>query len=101
MESKYQVEYLPIAAKDLEEIFEYIQSDNPSTALNLLNEMDATISKLETFPFMGTIPKDPRLQYLNYRMLVIQSYLIFYVVLEDVVEIRRILHGKRKFSFLL
>ncbi|WP_420889704.1 type II toxin-antitoxin system RelE/ParE family toxin [Halanaerobium congolense] len=36
-------------------------------------------------------------------MLVIGSYLVFYVVFENkkIVEIRRILHGKRKYNFLL
>ena len=101
MKKKFRIKYLPIAERDLVEIFEYIRNDNPSAALNFLNEMDESILNLEYFPFIGHIPKDQRLQYLNYRMLVVQSYLIFYVVLEDIIEIRRILHGKRKYSFLL
>ncbi|WP_208292418.1 type II toxin-antitoxin system RelE/ParE family toxin [Halanaerobium congolense] len=37
------------------------------------------------------------------QMLVIGNYLVFYVVFENkkIVEIRRILHGKRKYNFLL
>lgn len=50
---------------------------------------------------MGQIPKDNRLQSLKYRILVIDSYLVFYVVKDTIVEIRRILHGKRRYSFLL
>ncbi len=49
---------------------------------------------------MGHAPKDQRLIQLNYRMLVVENYLVFYVVLDDVVEIRRIFHGKRKYDFL-
>jgi len=101
MSKKYIIEYLPIAEKDLTEIIEYIQLDNPQSALNLLDEIDSTISKLEDFPYIGKIPKDARLQYLNYRVLIVISYLVLYVVKDDIVEIRRILHGKRKYEFLL
>ncbi len=101
MSKKYNVEYLPIAQKDLEEILEYIQTDNPDAALNFLDQIDEAVSQLANFPFMGSIPKDFRLQYLNYRMLVVESYLVFYVVNDDTVEIQRILHGKRKYNFLV
>jgi addiction module RelE/StbE family toxin len=102
MNNKLRIEYLPIAEKDLTEILEYIQIDNPTAALNLLDEIDKAISKLSYFPYMGSIPKDQRLILLNYRMLIVANYLVFYVVLdeEEVVEIRRILHGKRKYDFL-
>jgi toxin ParE1/3/4 len=101
MSKKYIIEYLPIAEKDLTEIIEYVQLDSPQSALNLLDEIDNTISKLEDFPNIGKIPKDARLQYLNYRILIVSSYLVFYVVKDNIVEIRRILHGKRKYDFLL
>ncbi len=101
MNKKYRIEYLPIAQKDVTEIIEYIQKDNPSAALAFLDEIDETISKLEEFPFMGQVPKDRRLEYLGYRTLIVGSCLVFYVVKENYTEIRRVLHGKRKYSFLL
>lgn len=103
MSKKYNTLYLPIAQKDLIEIIEYIQQDNPSAALELLNKIEETISKLEYFLYMGTQPKDSLLQYKGYRILIIDSFLVFYVVKENEseVEIRRIIHGKRKYSFLL
>jgi len=100
MDKKYPIEYLPVAQKDLVEIQEYIKKDNPSAALNFLNTLDETVSKLEDFPFMGQVPTDRRLEYLGYRILIVGSYLVFYVVNDDYVEIRRILHGRRKYSFL-
>ncbi|SKA07030.1 type II toxin-antitoxin system RelE/ParE family toxin [Selenihalanaerobacter shriftii] len=100
---EFQVNYLPIAKKDLEEIIKYIQTDNPSAALDFLNQIDETISKLKEFPYMGKTPKDEHLKFLNYRMLVIENYLVFYTVKEEVteVEIKRIIHGKRKYNFLI
>ena len=101
MNKKYIIEYLSIAEKDLTEIIKYVQLDSPKSALNLLEELDNSISQLEDFPYMGKTPKDTCLQYLNYRILIVSSYLVFYVVKNDIMEIRRILHGKRKYEFLL
>lgn len=103
MRKKYTINYLSIARKDLTDIIEYIQEDNPNSALKFLNQIEDTISKLDDFPYMGATPKDTLLQYKSYRILVIQSYLVFYVVKEKTleVEIRRIIHGKRKYDFLL
>jgi len=103
MSNKFRIEYLPIAEKDLTEILEYILVDNPTAAQNLIDEIDKSISKLSHFPYMGSIPKDSRLILLNYRMLIVSNYLVFYVVLDEekVVEIRRILHGKRKYDFIV
>ncbi|MDI4645214.1 type II toxin-antitoxin system RelE/ParE family toxin [Cohnella hashimotonis] len=101
MEKKLPIKYLPLAEQDITEVMEYISLDNPPAALNLLQQFDEAISLLAYFPLRGSVPNDLRLQLLNYRMLAIQSYLVFYVVQPDFVEIRRILHAKRKFDFLL
>mgnify|MGYP000860843553 CR=1 FL=1 len=102
MSNKFRIEYLPAAEKDLINIFEYILSDNPSTATNFLDQVNESILKLEDFPYMGVIPKDSRLKYLGYRILIVENYLVFYVVyeVEELVEIRRVLHGKRQYNFL-
>lgn len=100
MVKKYKIEYLPSSAKDLTEIVDYIKIDSPQSALNFLDKIDESISRLEQFPFIGVIPKDIRLQSLGYRMLIIDNYLVFYVVFEEIVEIRRIISGKRKYDFL-
>jgi toxin ParE1/3/4 len=98
---KYKIRYLPAAEQDMVDILEYIRRDNPSAASKLINAIDETISRLEGFPHMGVIPNDLRLKSLNYRMLIIDNYLVFYVVKDCIVEIRRILHGRRKYAFLL
>lgn len=100
MEKIFPIKYLPSAAQDITEIIEYISLDNPPASLNLLNKFDESISILAHFPFSGSIPKDFRLQHLNYRALV-QSYIVFYVAQDDFIEIRRVFHAKRKYDFLL
>ena len=101
MAKKYPIEYLPIAQNDLAEILEYIRKDSPNAALKFLNDLDSIVAKLEDFPLIGQTPKDIRLEYLGYRMLIVGSYLLFYVIKKDYIEIRRIVHGKRKYSYLL
>ncbi|CAM4182861.1 MAG: type II toxin-antitoxin system RelE/ParE family toxin [Paenibacillus macerans] len=100
MDKKYKIEYLPIAEEDLSEIIQYIMLDNPDAAFLMANKLDQTISILEIFPNNKSIPNDLRLQALNYRMLIVDPYIVFCVVNDETVEIRRILHGKRKYNFL-
>ena len=98
---KYSVEYLPIAINDLEDIFNYIAEDDPSSASAFLNEIDVAILHLEEFPEMGLIPKVRRLMNKGYRMLIINEYLVFYVLIGNIVEIRRIISSKRNYVSLL
>ena len=98
---EHKIHYLPVAQRDLQEILEYIRLDNPSAALDLLSRFDEAIAKLSVFPYMGSMPKDLRLKHLGYRTLVIGNYLVFYVLINDIVEIRRIIQGKRRYEFLL
>lgn len=101
MTHSYEIRYLSSAEKDLTDILDYIQTDNPSAAKTQLNKFNSAISQLATHPFLGTVPKDERLKRLGYRILVIERYLVFYIVKKDTVQIRRIIHGARQYSFLL
>lgn len=101
MALEIEIIYLPSAEKDLEDIFDYICLDNPDAAYETLLKFDTSISNLGILPLSGVIPGDIRLQTLKYRMLLVNNYIIFYVFEENVVEIRRVLHGKRKYGFIL
>ena len=97
----FEVRYLPTAEKDLNEIFDYILKDNPGAAVALLDKFDNTITQLSYHPEMGVVPRDEHLVRLGYRMLVIQRYLVFYVIKKRTVQIRRVIHGARRYAFLL
>ena len=101
MSGPVKIRYLPTAEKDLEDIFDYILKDKPSAALSLLENFDHSISQLALNPELGVIPKDDRLKKLGYRMLIVGKYLVFYVVKTNTIQIRRVIHGARKYSFLL
>lgn len=101
MNRKCEIYYLPSATNDLEEIIDYIKLDSPKSAVNMLNLIDETISKLGDFPEIGVVPKNRRLKKLGYRILIMGNYLAFYVIKDDMIEIRRVLHGNRNYKFLL
>ncbi|MEW5784039.1 MAG: type II toxin-antitoxin system RelE/ParE family toxin [Bacillota bacterium] len=99
---KFKISIIEAAEQDLTEIIEYIASDNPAAAFKLTDKIDESIIKLEGFPQIGVIPKNRRLERRGYRMLIIDNYLVFYVIMDDeTVEIRRIISGKRDYKFLL
>jgi toxin ParE1/3/4 len=80
MTAIHDIRYLRTAEEDLEGIFEYIRKDNPAAAMSLLDKFDKSISQLAENPYLGVIPKERRLKYLRYRMLIIDKNLVFYVV---------------------
>ena len=101
MSKPYQIRYLGTAEADLLDIFEYIHNDKPSAAAKLLARFDESISRLSQNPYLGIIPKDDRLKQLGYRILIIDKYLVFYVVKIKTVQIRRVIHGARQYQIIL
>lgn len=101
MNPLFTVRYLGTAQRDLVEIFEYIQKDRPGAALGLLEKFDKSIAALAENPYLGIIPKDERLKRLGYRILLVDKYLVFYVLKPKTVQIRRVIHGARGYEFLL
>jgi addiction module RelE/StbE family toxin len=103
VEKKYKLRYLELAQSDLLDIVSYIgnQLSAPQAAANLVDKLDKAISRLERYPFSGApYLKKQKLED-EYRFLVVEDYLVFYVVDDSVVEIRRIIYGRRNYTGLL
>ena len=93
----YKLRYLPMFEEDLTRIIDYIalQLRNPIAAENLLDEVRAAIHErtacAEAFePYHSKRDR----QYPYYRIYV-KNYVIFYVVIGDIMEVRRILYSRR------
>lgn len=95
MPDKYVIRYLPAAVDDLLAIYDWIAVDNPSAAASFTDKIDKRIGSLAIHPHLGRIPKHEKLRAFGYRVLVIESYLAFYVLRRNVVEIHRVVHGSR------
>lgn len=98
---KYEIRVTELAKEDLADIIEYIANDNPSAAMQLADEIEQRILPLTDFPDMGANPRNRRLASKGYKVLVVNDYLIFYALTGDIVEIRRIISGKRNYAKLL
>ena len=100
MNKTYEIRYLSTAVRDLENIFKYIRKDRPQAAESMLEKFDRSISQLASNPFIGVVPRNERLKKLEYRILIVDKYLVFYVVKAKIVQIRRVIHGARRYHFL-
>jgi addiction module RelE/StbE family toxin len=101
MPGKVTLRYLPVAQDDLGSILEFIATDSPRRALSFVNRMDERIAQLELHPFLGRVPRHPKLRECGYRVLVIEDYLVFYIVRGQTVEIHRVVHGSRNLDHLI
>jgi len=101
MANKYILRYLPVAVDDLISIFDWIANNSPATAAAFMEKLDQRIGSLKTHPFLGHIPRDDKLKSSGYRVLVIESYLVFYVVRAKTVEIHRIIDGSRNLDDII
>jgi toxin ParE1/3/4 len=101
MANRYTLHYLPVAVDDLISIFDWIASDSPANAAAFIKKLDQRIGSLETHPFLGRIPREDKLKSSGYRILVVESYVVFYVVRGKTVEIHRVVHGSRNLDEIL
>ena len=101
MASKVTLRYLPVAVDDLISIFDWFADDSASNAAAFIDKLDQRIGNLETHPLLGRIPRDDKLQSSGYRALVIESYLVFYIVRGKTAEIHRVVHGSRNLDDIL
>jgi len=101
MPDKYTLRYLPAADDDLVQIFDFIAKDSPNRALSFLEKLDKRIGLLEQHPLLGRTPRHPKLREYGYRVLSVESYLVFYVVRGQTIEIHRVLHGSRNLDLII
>lgn len=103
MSKPYKIIYYPTAMDDVRSILNYISIDNPPVVYQLIDKIDHAVHSLADFPSKGAIPKDMQLNTKQYRMLIIESYIVFYIpnhTLSDI-EIMRVLSSKQNYKSLL
>jgi plasmid stabilization system protein ParE len=101
MADNFAIRYLPVAIDDLLSIFDWIAADNRSKAASFLDSLDERIRILSSNPRIGRVPRQEDLKRLGYHVMVIDSYLVFYVIRGTTVEIHRVLHGSRNLEDIL
>ncbi|WP_339061426.1 type II toxin-antitoxin system RelE/ParE family toxin [Tepidibacillus marianensis] len=103
--NKYKIEITETAEKDLFEISSYIANEllEPNTAKKVLKKIAESIFQLEEIPLRNPLVKDERLALQGIRKMLIDHFIVFYVVNEErkIVTIIRILYSKRNWHDLL
>ena len=101
MSAKYTLRYLPASQDDLSSILDFIAHDSHHRALKFIEKLDDRIRLLEDNPHLGRVPSHPKLRDDGYRVLVIESYLVFYIIRGQVIEVHRVVHGSRNLDQLI
>lgn len=98
MESKkYSLRYLPLFRKDLLESVNYIAHDlqNPSAAESLVDEVEAAIMERLNAPLSFQPYRSAKEHELPYYRISVKNYSVYYVVIDDIMEVRRFIHNRR------
>lgn len=100
---QYKLRVLPLFEDDLNEIVDYITEHlhNPIAALNFVDAVEAAIN--ERLPFAETFEPYPstRERRHPYYQIPVKNFTVFYVVIGDIMEVRRILYSRRDLKNLL
>ena len=103
--NNYSLKFTPKAGKDLEQIYVYISEKlfNDIAANNLLEKIENSIISLKEFPCSGSLISDELLKSKGYRKLVVENYIVFYLVnkSEKQVVVMRILYNAQKYQNFL
>ena len=97
----YKVKIYPAAKRDFAEILEYLNTLSQQAAEHYYDLLTEQIAGLSCLPERCPHPKDLALAAKGYRYLIVENYLVFFVVAGDTVQIHRILYGRRDYRLLL
>lgn len=99
----YKLKYLPLFENDLNEIIDYICNHlkNPIAANKLVNKIETGILKRRHCPLAFAPYKTSIKTKSNYYWIPIDNYIVFYTIIGDVMEIRRVLYKRRNITPLL
>ena len=96
---KFKVNFLQGALDDLDEIVLYMASYSKEAAIKWHDKLIKVSNRLEEFPFMGVSVPDGKLASLEFRMIPVNNYIIFYrvyIAMEEV-TVLRVLDARRDY----
>jgi len=103
MNKKFILEYLPLFEQDMAEVRDYIafELNNPTAALKLINDTEKAIYKRLANPLSFAPYHSVRDRKQPYYRINIRNYSVFYVVIDNVMEVRRFIYAKRNLSAII
>ena len=105
MENNFIIKFTPKANEDLKQIYNYISEElfAERAADKLFDKIEKNIMNLGIFPYSCNLVLDETLNKKGYRKLVIDNYIVFYLVndFEKQVIIMSILYRTQNYKNLL
>ena len=100
---KYKLRYSPLFYEDVTKIIDYVllELKNEQAAKMLVDNTEAAIKKRLANPLSSPVYKSLNGRKHAYRRILLGNYLIFYVVIEDTMVVRRMLYGRRDIDRIL
>lgn len=96
-DKKYDVRFLPLFEEDLSDIVTYIveRLKNPAAANKLIDDVESAIMERSSYTESFEPYHSAKERKYPYYRIYVGSYVVYYVVIGDVMEVRRILYNKR------
>ena len=93
----YDLRYLPLFLSDLEDAVHYVAKalENPAAAEGLVDALEQKLLVYRENPFAAPAYRSASERPQDYRWFEVGSYLVFFVVLDHTIEVRRLLYGAR------
>ena len=100
---KYNIKYLPTFIYQLNNILYHLTYvlKNKNAAERFREEVIEKIEKRSESPTLFEIFKNSKIEKTNWYRIYVKNYTIFYVVKNDVMEVRRIYYSRRSFEKLI
>lgn len=95
LNNNYELSYLPLFFDDVNKITSYISYElsNPEAANDLIDSIETAI--LERLPICESFEpyKSKRERKYKYYRIYVKNYVVYYVVIDQVMEVRRLLYS--------
>ena len=103
MERKYKLTILPLFEEELNHIVDYITYvlHNREAAHQLITDIEAAIYTRLSCPESYAVYPSKKVREYPYYKIMVRNFYIFYVVIEDVMEVRHICYNRRDLQNIL
>ena len=94
---RYKLQILPLFEEDLNEIVDYItyRLQNPIAAIALIDAVEAAVEERLSCAEAFEPYHSARERRYPYYRIPVKNFVVYYVVIDDVMEVRRILYDQR------
>ena len=102
MGKPYNVKWAAVAQRDLKQIIDYIASESPDNALQILHKIKQKASGLHIFPDRGKIVPELKDQGINiYREIIVPPWRIIYRISDSTVFVLSVIDSRRNVEDIL